>query len=279
MQSTEVVDSLRNIRGEVEAHLRNVKEYRAFLSIQAAMDEIAHVGELHSPLEGVREGVRQRLNELREYRALLAVEKSITDIADVLGLLDEIAPRPVASPLASPAAEPAAVDAVTTEAAVTAVTAEVTSEEQLVTAPSEPAPRPAEAAVATEAAEAVPAPTEFVAAAAPSEAEAVTTPAQATAEIPATEADASQAVDIVVPAELLADAAATSEVAPIHAEQDFEPQHVVPAAASVPAESPIPLVAAESNPEGAPSDFGSAHAQQESHQAVPDDDQVIAKVA
>jgi hypothetical protein len=272
MQSTEVVDSLRNIRGEVEAHLRNVKEYRAFLSIQAAMDEIAHVGELHSPLEGVREGVRQRLNELREYRALLAVEKSITDIADVLGLLDEIAPRPVASP----APEPAAVDAVATEVAVTAVTAEVTSEEQLVTAPSEPAPQPAEAAVATEAAEAVPAPTEFVAAAAPSEAEA----AQATAEIPATEADASQAVDIVVPAELLADAAATSEVAPIHAEQDFDPQHVVPAAASVQAaESPIPLVAAESNPEGAASDFGSAHTQQESHQTVTDDDQVIAKVA
>jgi hypothetical protein len=276
MQSTEVVDSLRNIRGEVEAHLRNVKEYRAFLSIQAAMDEIAHVGELHSPLEGVREGVRQRLNELREYRALLAVEKSITDIADVLGLLDEIAPRPVASP----APEPAAVDAVATEVAVTAVTAEVTSEEQLVTAPSEPAPQPAEAAVATEAAEAVPAPTEVVAAAAPSEAQAVTTPAEATAEIPATEADASQAVDIVVPAELLADAAATSEVAPIHAEQDFDPQHVVPAAASVQAaESPIPLVAAESNPEGAPSDFGSAHAQQESHQTVTEDDQVIAKVA
>ena len=94
MQSTEVVESLQNIRDQVETHLRNVREYRAFLSIQAAMDEISHVGELHSPLESVCEGVKQRLNELREYRALIAVEKSIVDISGVLGLLDEITPPP-----------------------------------------------------------------------------------------------------------------------------------------------------------------------------------------
>jgi hypothetical protein len=276
MQSTEVVDSLLNIRGDVEAHLRNVKEYRAFLSIQAAMDEIAHVGELHSPLEGVREGVRQRLNELREYRALLAVEKSITDIADVLGLLDEIAPRAVASPAAEPA-----VDAVGTEVAVAAITAEVTSEEQTVTARSEPAPRPAEAAVATEAAEAVPTPTEVVAASTPSEAEAVATPAEAIAEIPATEADASQAVDIVVPTELVADAAPVTEATSTDAEHDVDALRAALGTSEIQGtEPPAPLVAtAESNPEGAPSDFGSEHAQPESHQAVPDDDQVIARVA
>jgi hypothetical protein len=241
------------------------------------MDEIAHVGELHSPLEGVREGVRQRLNELREYRALLAVEKSITDIADVLGLLDEITPRPNASP----AAEPAAVDAVDTEVAATAVSAEVTNEEQLVTAPSEPAPQPAEAAVATEAAEAVPAPTEFVAASAPSEAEVVTTPAEAIAGIPAAEADASQAVDIVVPAELVADAAAVTEATSTDAERDVDALRAALGTSEVQGtEPPAPLVAtAESNPEGAPSDFGSEHAQQQSHQAVPEDDQAIAKVA
>jgi hypothetical protein len=192
-------------------------------------------------------------------------------------LLDEIAPRPVASPLASSAAEPAAVDAVATEVAV----AEVTSEEQLVTAPSEPAPQPAEAAVATEAAEAVPAPTEVVAALASSEAQVVTTPAEAIAETPATEANASQAVDIIVPAELLADAAPVTEATSTDAEHDVDALRAALGTSEIQGtEPPAPLVAAaESNPEGAPSDFGSEHAQQESQQTVPDHDQVIAKVA
>jgi hypothetical protein len=139
MQSTEVIESLQNIRGEVEAHLRNVKEYRAFLAIQVAMDEISHVGELHSPLESVREGVRGRLNETREYRALLAVEKSITDIAGVLGLLDEITPRSVAQ---APA-EPAPADTLATEGTV-----EAQGEAPSAATQTEAVSQPAEVAVA-----------------------------------------------------------------------------------------------------------------------------------
>ena len=172
MQSSEVLESLSNIKGRVEAHLRNVKEYRAFLAIQAAMDEISHIGELVTPLEGVKDGVRQRLNDLREYRALLAVEKSIADIANVLGLLDEITPRP--TPQES-AAEPAASHL---------VAADAEHHEQPAAARPEPAPQPAAftAAIAVPEIIAAPSPTD-VAPTLPSsrEVNVIVTPAQAAA--------------------------------------------------------------------------------------------------
>jgi hypothetical protein len=287
MQSTEVVESLRNIRDQVETHLRNVREYRAFLAIQAAMDEISHVGELHSPLGDVQEGVKQRLNELREYRALLAVEKSITDISGVLGLLDEINPRPAAQPQAAAG-----------EVSVQ-VQDQVQDQQQPVTAQTESAPQPAEAFVMAPAAEAAPALADFVAAA-PGEVEAATTQAEpAATEFAISEVGiAAQAVDIVVPTDFAANPPQAFEAAPSGFQQHFDSQQdaamptpaqpiesAQPWESSQPIESSVPLEPTGWTPANEAPGFGSEHFQHEPHQqepqqTVPDhDDPAIAKVA
>ncbi len=251
MQSAEVLKSLSNIRNEVETHLRTVKEYRAFLAIQTAMDEISHVGELHSPLEDVREGVRARLNETREYRALLAVEKSITDISGVLGLLDEIKPRPVATVAAVAPTEPVFAD----------VAAEAHVEEQAAAQPE---------AVAAE-----------TAAAAPSDVEANTTPPLVTGETAASETSAPDGAEIIVPTEFAADVQPTFEATPASVEHDVDSLHVAFEAIPVEAiDTPAPLVAAaESNLESQLSGFGAEQAHEQQYQTVPEHDQGIAKVA
>jgi hypothetical protein len=271
MQSTEVLESLQSIRGQVETHLRNVKEYRAFLAIQAAMDEISHVGELHSPLENVREGVRARLNETREYRALLAVEKSIADIAGVLGLLDEINPRPVA---AAPAVEPAAADTVTTEA-----TGVVQAGEPSVAQP-EAAPQPAEVAAETTAPEIAQQPFEVVAVSDVSEVAAETTSPEAIADAAPAEVRPPEAAQIIVPAEIAAEVQPIVEATPAPVENHAEPQPAFEAPPAEATEAPAPLdVAAESNLESQPSGFGAVWVQEQPHQAVSEHDQDIAKVA
>jgi hypothetical protein len=293
MQSTEVLESLSNIRGQVEAHLRNVKEYRAFLSIQAAMDEISHVGELHLPLESVREGVRQRLTDLREYRALLAVDKSMTDIAGVLGLLDEIAPRPAAAAVAEPApaeaiaTEVAATDVAATEVAATQaaaaeVAAETQSEDQPAVAQTESsAPPLVEIAAVAPASEATPEPIEIVAASAPIEAEAATTEAQPITETPAFAVSTAQAADIIVPVEMVADAPPAFETTPTTADEDVESLRVALGTDQILApETPTdPLVVAESNPATEVSGIAPEQLQPEPQQTVPEHDPAIAKVA
>jgi hypothetical protein len=293
MQSTEVLESLSNIRGQVEAHLRNVKEYRAFLSIQAAMDEISHVGELHSPLESVREGVRQRLTDLREYRALLAVDKSMTDIAGVLGLLDEIAPRPAAAAVAEPApaeaiaTEVAATDVAATEVAATQaaaaeVAAETQSEDQPAVAQTESsAPPLVEIAAVAPASEATPEPIEIVAASAPIEAEAATTEAQPITETPAFAVSTAQAADIIVPVEMVADAPPAFETTPTTADEDVESLRVALGTDQIlaPGTHTDPLVVAESNPATEVSGIAPEQLQPEPQQTVPEHDPAIAKVA
>jgi hypothetical protein len=300
MQSTEVIETLQGIRDQVETHLRGVREYRAFLSIQVAMDEIAHVGELHSPLEAVREGVRQRLNDLREYRALLAVEKSITDIAGVLGLLDEIAPRPAPQ---APVSEPAPANVVATEVAAKE---EATSEEQpvvaqtqeqFIAAPSEPPPLPAEVFVVTSAPEAIAtseviATSDVIAAsqvmAAPAEVASAPafTEVHANAPVPAFAentpfyASEQQAADIIVPAEIAAAAPLPFETPAPGVDQDIDSLRLALGAAPVEAnEPPAPLVVAESNPTNEPPGIGSEHVQEEPQQTAPEHDPAIAKVA
>jgi hypothetical protein len=293
MQSTEVLESLSNIRGQVEAHLRNVKEYRAFLSIQAAMDEISHVGELHLPLESVREGVRQRLTDLREYRALLAVDKSMTDIAGVLGLLDEIAPRPAAAAVAEPApaeaiaTEVAATDVAATEVAATQaaaaeVAAETQSEDQPAVAQTESsAPPLVEIAAVAPASEATPEPIEIVAASAPIEAEAATTEAQPITETPAFAVSTAQAADIIVPVEMVADAPPAFETTPTTADEDVESLRVALGTDQIlaPGTHTDPLVVAESNPATEVSGIAPEQLQPEPQQTVPEHDPAIAKVA
>jgi hypothetical protein len=275
MQSTEVVESLKDIRDQVETHLRGVREYRAFLSIQAAMDEISHVGELHSPLGDVREGVRDRLNTLREYRALLAVEKSITDITDVLGLLGEIAPRPAAQP---PAAEPA--PAVVPEVAATELAPATKTEEQPAIQQSEPAPQLVEAAVAFKAAEAASVPAEPAVAWAPSGVEVDTAPPPAIAEIPTIEVSAPPASEIVVPVEMVADPIPAPEAALPDVEHDVDLLRVALGADQVQtSEAPAPLVAPESIPASEPAWMGSERGEEEPQQTAPEHDPGIAKVA
>ena len=274
MQSTEVVESLQNIRDQVETHLRNVREYRAFLSIQAAMDEISHVGELHSPLESVCEGVKQRLNELREYRALIAVEKSIVDISGVLGLLDEITPRPAAQPQG---AEPAPAEVVVAEVAAAEIAPEAKTEEQPAILHSEPAPQPLEAAVTVEAAEAASVPAEPAIAWAPSGVEVDTAPPPAIAEIPAFEVSAPQASEIFVPVEMVADSSPALETASPDVDHDIDSLRVALRTVEA-SEASAPLGAAVSNPAGEPAWIGSERGE-EPQQTVPEHDPGIAKVA
>jgi hypothetical protein len=278
MQSTEVVESLQNIRDQVETHLRNVREYRAFLSIQAAMDEISHVGELHSPLGDVCEGVKQRLNELREYRALIAVEKSIVDISGVLGLLDEITPRPAAQP---PAVEPAPAEVVVAEVAAAEIASETKTEEQPAIQQSEPAPQqPVEAAVAVEAPEALPVQAEPAVAWAPSGIEVDTAPPPAIAEIPAIEVSAPQPSEIFVPMEVVTDPIPAPAAAWPDVDHDVDSLRVALGTDQAQAsEAPAPLVAAESNPGSESAGIGSEHVQEEPQQTVPEHDPAIAKVA
>jgi hypothetical protein len=277
MQSTEVVESLKDIRDQVETHLRNVREYRAFLAIQAAMDEISHVGELHSPLGDVREGVRDRLNTLREYRALLAVEKSITDITDVLGLLGEITPRPSAQPSA---VEPTPAEIVVAGATAAEIAPETKIEDQPAIQQSEPAPQFVEAAVAFEAAEAASVPAEPALAWAPSGVEVDTAPSPVIAESPAIEVSAPQASEIVVPVAIVAEPLPPPEAASPDIDHDIDALRVALGADQVqPSEAPAPLVATESNPAGEPAWIGSERAEDEPQQTVPEHDPGIAKVA
>ena len=103
MRDIGVIQSLEQIRDRVKEQLLSVKEYRAFLAVQKAIDEISEVREIVTSLETVRDQVQDRLNGVREYRALLAVEKSIADISEVLGILEEAAPAPaVPAPEAQP---------------------------------------------------------------------------------------------------------------------------------------------------------------------------------
>jgi hypothetical protein len=67
--------------------LQNVPEFRAFLAIKTAIEEIANIPDLMACLEPAKTKIMDRLMKVREYQALLAVEKSITEISEVLGVL------------------------------------------------------------------------------------------------------------------------------------------------------------------------------------------------
>ena len=270
MQSNEVLESLSNIKGQVEAHLRNVKEYRAFLAIQAAMDEISHIAELVSPLESVKDGVRQRLNDLREYRAMLAVEKSITDIANVLGLLDEIAPRP-------------AHQGFTAEPAPSAtVAADVNDQQQSASAQTEPAAQSAEVTIAIAASKGVAAPAlaDNAPAPQPVEVSIVTTPAQAIAGTAPIDFAAAQREDVPLAAAVATHAPVASDAVVTGIEQEVDTMGLALGASSVPTtEHPVPSASPESKPESEALGIVSGQAQEEPAQAMQEHDPAIAKVA
>jgi hypothetical protein len=87
LQSPGVIQSLEGVRARVVEQLTNVSEFRAFLAIGTAIEEVANIPDLTACLEPAKTKIIDRLMKVREYQALLAVEKSIKEISEVLGLL------------------------------------------------------------------------------------------------------------------------------------------------------------------------------------------------
>jgi hypothetical protein len=87
LQSPGVIQSLEGVRVRVVEQLTNVPEFRAFLAIGTAIEEVANIPDLMACLEPAKTKIIDRLMKVREYQALLAVEKSIKEISEVLGLL------------------------------------------------------------------------------------------------------------------------------------------------------------------------------------------------
>jgi len=87
LQSPGVIQSLEGVRARVVEQLTNVPEFRAFLAIETAIEEVANIPDLIDCLESAKTRIVDRLMKVREYQALLAVEKSITEISEVLGVL------------------------------------------------------------------------------------------------------------------------------------------------------------------------------------------------
>jgi hypothetical protein len=87
LQSPGVIQSLDGVRARVVEQLMNVPEFRAFLAIETAIEEVANIPDLMACLEPAKTKIMDRLMKVREYQALLAVEKSITEISEVLGVL------------------------------------------------------------------------------------------------------------------------------------------------------------------------------------------------
>jgi len=87
LQSPGVIQSLEGVRARVVEQLTNVPEFRAFLAIETAIEEVANIPDLMACLESAKTKIIDRLMKVREYQALLAVEKSITEISEVLGVL------------------------------------------------------------------------------------------------------------------------------------------------------------------------------------------------
>jgi hypothetical protein len=87
LQSPGVIQSLEGVRARVVEQLTNVPEFRAFLAIETAIEEVANIPDLMACLEPAKTKIIDRLMKVREYQALLAVEKSITEISEVLGVL------------------------------------------------------------------------------------------------------------------------------------------------------------------------------------------------
>lgn len=105
LQSPGVIQSLEGVRARVVEQLTNVPEFRAFLAIGTAIEEVANIPDLMACLEPAKTKIIDRLMMVREYQALLAVEKSIKEISEVLGLL--AGGEPNATPAVAPEAQEA----------------------------------------------------------------------------------------------------------------------------------------------------------------------------
>jgi hypothetical protein len=83
-QTSNVIQSLENVRERVKQRLTKVPEYRAFLAIDKPMTEVAGIPDLLVHLETAKQKILERLKLTREYQALLTVENAIKEISEVL---------------------------------------------------------------------------------------------------------------------------------------------------------------------------------------------------
>jgi hypothetical protein len=119
-QTSNVIQSLENVRERVKQRLTKVAEYRAFLAIEKPIAEVADIPDLRAHLETAKEKILDRLKQTREYQALLTVEKAIKEISEVLEVVGDDG-----HPDAAPAAVAAPVSLEKTPTAITRETAVV----------------------------------------------------------------------------------------------------------------------------------------------------------
>jgi hypothetical protein len=98
MAGHDVIQSLEQIKLQVQEELRTVREYRALLNIRKAIAELSGIEEMTGPLEQVASALQLRMKDISEYRALETVEKSIGDMSEVLELLQAAARKRNAAP-------------------------------------------------------------------------------------------------------------------------------------------------------------------------------------
>jgi hypothetical protein len=98
MAGPDIIQSLENIKLQVQEELRAVREYRALLNIRNAIADLTGIEEMTGPLDQVASQLQVRLKEIREYQSLEAVEKSIADVSGVLELLQAAARKRGTSP-------------------------------------------------------------------------------------------------------------------------------------------------------------------------------------
>lgn len=104
MADQDIIQSLEQIKLRVQEELGAVREYRALLNVQKAIEEVSGIDEVTGPLEQIVDQLKLRMKDMREYQALGAVEKSIGKVSEVLDLLDTAARK--RAPASPPAAGP-----------------------------------------------------------------------------------------------------------------------------------------------------------------------------
>ena len=103
-QTSNVVQSLENVRERVKQRLTKVPEYRAFLAIEKPIAEVAGIPDLLAHLETAKQKILDRLKLTREYQALLTVENAVKEISEVLEVMGDegnfdATPAAVAAPV------------------------------------------------------------------------------------------------------------------------------------------------------------------------------------
>lgn len=106
MAGQDIIQSLEQIKLQVQEELRAVREYRALLNVRKAIEELSGLDDVTGPLEQVASQLQLRMKDMREYQALGSVEKSIGDVSQVLELLQDAAKKRAPAAPPAPASAP-----------------------------------------------------------------------------------------------------------------------------------------------------------------------------